>query len=70
MGDTTIRDIQRQVEREVAEEMSGRRRERLRDALADKPREWLVEQLLDLLEPPGMPPFPSLPGPRGKSSER
>ncbi|MFJ1695666.1 hypothetical protein ACIOHC_11025 [Streptomyces sp. NPDC088252] len=66
MGDTTIRHIQRQVEREVAEEMSGRRRERLRDALADKPREWLVEQLLDLLEPPGMPP---LPGPRGKDSK-
>ncbi|MEV5463473.1 hypothetical protein [Streptomyces sp. NPDC002788] len=41
--------------REVRQDMTGELRRRLREALADRPREWLVEQLLDLALAPGLP---------------
>ncbi|MDG9728406.1 MULTISPECIES: hypothetical protein [unclassified Streptomyces] len=41
--------------REVRQELAGELRLRLREALADRPREWLVEQLLDLVLAPGLP---------------
>ncbi|MFE0812928.1 hypothetical protein ACFW4M_35915 [Streptomyces sp. NPDC058794] len=41
--------------REVRQELADELRLRLRRALADRPREWLVNQLLDLALAPGLP---------------
>ncbi|MGW8065199.1 hypothetical protein ACVV2G_23765 [Streptomyces ziwulingensis] len=41
--------------RAVRRELAGESRRRLREALADRPRAWLVEQLLDLALAPGLP---------------
>ncbi|MGD9484950.1 hypothetical protein WDH52_17095 [Streptomyces sp. TRM70308] len=48
---TEIGALVREVRRDVGDEL----RRRLRQALADRPREWLVEQLLHLVLAPDLP---------------
>ncbi|MEE1940015.1 hypothetical protein V1L54_11505 [Streptomyces sp. TRM 70361] len=40
---------------QVRQEMREELRQRVREAVADRPREWLLEQLLDLALTPGLP---------------